>query len=465
MKNKYRKWAGVLAMLLAMSMLAGCASETTGNKDVAGSKEIVPLEKEESNAVSFDFLGGKDVMPIGGFYGPYTTEFSYDGNDSPNYHTEEYMKMIADCGINLISASADIYSGDGKFIKKTLELGEKYGVGYFVYDGRISKDADAATAADLIRDYCDYPAFIGMRITDEPSTPYYQMNDNTVESWGNLSKIFHNEFDMTCYLNAFPLYDWMGTREVYERYIQEIIDTCSPKVLMWDYYVFEGYDFEYYFLNMDVIYQFAKKYNLPFWSFIQAGGNFDSKEGVEYKPNEAEFDWNVNTSLAMGAQGIQYFTLIQPVGTGHLTGTFDGYKEGLIGAWGNKQPWYYYAQNIHKHIGVIDEVLMNSVNKGIIVEGKQAVKDTKHVSCILESGSFQELMSVDGDAMVGCFNYNGKTALYVVNYSMKYAQNITLHFNEQHNIKQVQNAETSYVKAKDLTLDMAAGEGVLLVIE
>ena len=88
MKNKYRKWAGVLAMLLAMSMLAGCASETTGNKDVAGSKEIVPLEKEESNAVSFDFLGGKDVMPIGGFYGPYTTEFSYDGNDSPNYHTE-----------------------------------------------------------------------------------------------------------------------------------------------------------------------------------------------------------------------------------------------------------------------------------------------------------------------------------------------------------------------------------------
>ena len=74
-------------------------------------------------------------------------------------------------------------------------------------------------------------------------------------------------------------------------------------------------------------------------------------------------------------------------------------------------------------------------------------------------------MSVNGDAFVGCFNYNGKTALYVVNYSMEYAQYITLHFNEAQNIRMIQNCETSYVNAKNLTLDIATGEGILLVIE
>lgn len=459
MKLSYRKKAGILSMLISVSMLVGCASE------VAKTTEITPLEKEESAAVSFDFLGGKDVMPIGGFYGPYAVEFSYDGNDSPNYHTEKYMQLIADSGVNLISASADMYTGDGYYIKKILELGEEYGVGYMLNDARMAKDASLETVAECLEDYCDYPAFCGIRITDEPSTEYFMMNENTVESWSNLSDILHNDLELTCYYNAFPVYEGTASRETYEKYIREIIETCSPKILMWDHYVFDSRNYQQYFLNMDVIYQFAKEYDLPFWSFIQAGGNWGNYEGVEHYPNEPEFYWNVNTSLAMGAQGIQYFPLIQPMSTSHINGYFDGEKEGLIGAWGNKTQWYYYAQNINKQIAAIDEVLMNSVNKGIIVKGEQALEDTKEVSCIIESGSFQELMSVDGDAMVGCFNYNGKTALYVVNYSMEYAQHIDLHFNEAQNIRMIQNAEESYVNAKDLQLDMAAGEGVLLVIE
>ena len=34
---------------------------------------------------------------------------------------------------------------------------------------------------------------------------------------------------------------------------------------------------------------------------------------------------------------------------------------------GNKNQWYYYAQNINKHIAAIDEVLMKSVHKGIVL--------------------------------------------------------------------------------------------------
>ena len=168
----------------------------------------------------------------------------------------------------------------------------------------------------------------------------------------------------------------------------------------------------------------------------------------------------------MGAQGIQYFPLIQPYQfTLAENGGWDFERNGILGAMGNETQWYYYAQNINKHIGAIDEVLMNAVSKGIIVTGEQAKSDTVMTSCVIESGTFNQLKSITGEAMVGCFNYNGKTALYVVNYSFENAQNITLDFTGSQNIRKIQNAETSYVKGNALTLDMAAGEGILLVLE
>ena len=83
----------------------------------------------------------------------------------------------------------------------------------------------------------------------------------------------------------------------------------------------------------------------------------------------------------------------------------------------------------------------------------------------IEGNSWRELASITGDAIVGCFNYQGKTALYVVNYDTEYAQKIPLTFQDTYNIKVVQDAKESYVKADQLTLDMKAGDGVLLVFE
>ena len=146
-------------------------------------------------------------------------------------------------------------------------------------------------------------------------------------------------------------------------------------------------------------------------------------------------------------------------------GKWDFERNGILGAMGNQTQWYYYAQEINKHIAAIDEVLMNSVNKGVIVSGEQAKADMSLTTCEIKDGTFHQLKSVTGDAMVGCFNYQGKTALYVVNYSMEHAQKITLTFDGSQNVKMIQNAEESYVKGKALTLDMAAGEGILLVLE
>jgi hypothetical protein len=467
-----KNYVKIIAFLLSLSIFTSLCSGCTFGPN--GSAEVTPMEKEESLAVSFDFLGGKDVMPIGGFYAPYNRDFSFDGNQVQNLYSEEIFQLIAEAGVNILTSSADTYSGNGEVVHLALQLGEKYGIGTMVTDGRIGQNVTVEEARKYISDYYDYASFCGMRITDEPSDNNFVLGSesNDIQSWANMGQVF-SELGLNVYLNAHPTYKTdEETLKKYRSYIKEMIESCEPNILMWDNYPFtkDGMRTTAYFANMDICREYSLEYGIPFWTFIQAGGQFnDAKEYFDsdpYFPTEAQFNWNVNTCLAFGAQGIQYFPLIQPLHFAYAkTEEYDFNRNGILGAWGNKTPWFYYSKNITAHIRAIDEVLMNSVNKGIIVSGEDAVSDTELVSCILESGSFQELMSVDGDAFVGCFNYNGKTALYVVNYSMEYAQYITLHFNEAQNIRMIQNCETSYVNAKNLTLDMAAGEGVLLVIE
>ena len=64
-----------------------------------------------------------------------------------------------------------------------------------------------------------------------------------------------------------------------------------------------------------------------------------------------------------------------------------------------------------------------------------------------------------------CFNYQGKTALYVANYSYEYAQEVELKFNGNYNFTVIQNAEAKQYTGKGITLDMYAGDGVLIVFE
>ena len=477
MKNKYQVMKRIATLLLVAIMLVGCSPQAEKAQNITN---VSSMEKEATKALSLSFLGGKDVMPITGYYGPYSAFDSRDGNIFPNYVSDEIMKLFADAGINLIVYSDMSYSSTPDLVKEYLDLGEKYGIGIFVNDANVLSNAgkteiSAAEVADQIANYADHPAFCGMYVVDEPRTAYYMPGDKTkyISNYKELANILQYDLDLTCYMNMFPVWNLDNNKEKYEQYVEEFCETLKPKVLMWDNYPFSSNDdLSVYFYNMNLMREHAEKNNIPFWAFIQAGAQWnDSMEYFDsqtpYYPNEAQFNWNVNTCLAFGAQGIQYFPLIQPAHFAYAATTdWDFERNGIIGAAGNKTLWYNFAQNINKHIEVIDEVLMNSVNKGVIITGEQAKIDMElATSCVIEAGTFQELLSVTGDAMVGCFNYNGKTALYVVNYSMEHAQNIILTLNEAHDITMMQNAETSYVNAKNLHLDMAAGEGVLVVIE
>ena len=120
---------------------------------------------------------------------------------------------------------------------------------------------------------------------------------------------------------------------------------------------------------------------------------------------------------------------------------------------------------MNTHIAAVDEVLMNAVNKGVIVSGEQAKTDNAKSSCIIDGTSWRELADISGDAMVGCFNYQGKTALYVVNYDMENAQDISLTFGDSYSFSVVQNGHKTNLSGSAIKLPMQAGEGVLIVFE
>lgn len=436
------------------------------------------MKAEQSRAITIPYIGGKDVMPITGYFGPYPHDYEH----LPYYFTDEIFKLIADSGINLMVYSAADYASHPELVEKNLEFCEKYGVGVFVTDSNVieKRQQGTITVEEVKRElekYQAHKAFCGMYVVDEPGTDYYLPGNGSrlLPTYKRIAEILQKDLDILCYINAFPAANWVPDwEEKYEPYLNEFCETLQPKVLCWDYYPFDKGrqgKMEYYFHNMNLIREVAKKKDIPFWAFIQAGSQWnDSWNKFEvktpYYPNEPQFNWNVNTSLAFGAQGIQYFPLLQPVQFTLTTDDEGDYEcNGIIGAMGNKTQWYDYAQKINKHIAAIDEVLMNSVHKGILASGEQTIKDMSLTTCVIESGVFEQLKSITGDAMVGCFNYQGKTALYVVNYSFEHAQNVKLTFDGVQNMKMIQNAKTATASVSEITLDMAAGEGILIVIQ
>lgn len=473
MKNKTRR---IISTLLSCALIVGMTAGCVGNSDKT--VEIAPMEAEESYAVSFDIMGGKDVMPISGFYGPYDPKDSIDGNALPNYLSDEIYEALSEAGINLV---AQAYTSGEKDVQKSLDLGEKYGIGIFIPNwtqpSELASKSDAMLAEELTQ-WSRHPAYCGVHLTDEPgSQAYYgEANGGVMNTWASLSTKLGEDLNTFTYTNLLRCYS-DSQKANYEAYLDEYFETMAPAVLSYDYYAFDWVPdgkSTLYFWNLATCREYAQKYQVPLWTYHQAGGNWGDGNQVfddtyeNYRPTEGQFYWQVNTNLAFGVQGISYFTLIQPM----IYSTFDSKDgqpnfevQGILGGMGNKNRWWYYAKNMNEQISAIDEVLMNSVNKGIIAVGEAAVSCADTRDALMKGNSWRELASIDGDALVGCFNYQGKTALYVVNFDWDYAQKIHLEFVDDYDVSVIQDAEENHYHTDKLTLNLNAGAGALIVFE
>ncbi len=433
---------------------------------------VSAMEAEVAPSLSFGITGGEDVMPIAGYYGPYISSYSYEGETQPAMINDRYYRMIQNCGVNVIVFSPTDYAVVPNAVLEMLKLGEKYQIGHFITDSQVV--SGGLTAAELLNRfgaYSDFSSFCGIHVVDEPYLKGV-IGDGT-HDMADFAPVFHQLDQLGIYAGSNLLPNWVFYSDKdFQTYVNKFVTDCPTPYLSFDYYLFdENRNVKDYFYNLSTFSLKAQEAGIPMWVFVQAGSQWNNTMDyidsvTPYYPDEGQFDWNVNTSLAYGAKGIQYFPLIQPYWFAWTeTQGLDCERNSLIGAWGQKTQWYYYAQEMNTHIAAVDEVLMNSVNKGVLVSGEQAKSDNAKSSCIIEGTSWRELADISGDAMVGCFNYQGKTALYVVNYDMEAQQNISLKFQDTYSFSVVQNGRKTDLCGSGIELPMQAGEGVLIVFE
>ena len=341
----------------------------------------------------------------------------------PDFTDEYYIKMLADAGIKLYTYCPESYPQAKESIQKVLTLSEKYNIGYYVNAYNITsmshgmKEVTDEAVAEVIEDLSEYRSFVGFYSFDEP---YYEY----IEAIGKLNETVDrlSEGKYSTYVNLLPEYEKMnikytaGTEDVsYEQYVNHFATNGNSKYVSYDHYAFESNN-RSYFKNMELVRRKAEENQKPFWGFIQAGGQYNDA-GVELEslpeayPTEGQLIWNVNTTLACGAKGMQYFLGFQPLLFAYApNGTYDFTRNSFFGSVGNVNQWYYYAQKVNRQIDAIDEILMKAYNVGVIAS--DSIKsDFEGNTMLIESGEFHQLKGIRGEALIGCFEYQKRTVL------------------------------------------------------
>lgn len=430
-----------------------------------------------------------EKMVIAGFYGPYRAT-DQKRNRAYDHITREIYELIRGLGINLILFNDNDYTTDREDVIEGLKYAAEYGIGVYIRDKRLCGKISGEQRLTCLSDYTGYEAFKGIALVDEPFTSYYDevykgcsqyeaRPERRMESYAKISS-FLNQFPNICgNINLLPMIAYLGGEdyvEDYGRYLDEFIATCRPKVLSFDYYVFAApyareHGIEGYFANLSIIREKALEHGLEFWNFVQAGANSndlaeDMAPTVNDVPNRGQLLWNVNTSLAYGAKGIEYFTLIQPYYYAYETGGgYDYRRNGLIGADGKPNQWYGYAKYANKQVMAIEEYLGEAVSKDIWAVGEHARIWTGIYQNDYAGTGIKDIFCSNPaeGIIIGAFANKGKPAVYIVNNDMEKAQSVCLAMKERITCREISAGLDNRWESDSCQVSLQPGEAVLLI--
>jgi len=425
---------------------------------------------------------GEDVMPIGAFNAPPPPWKEY----TTDYITDENYQILAESGINSPTAQFEyIYSnnpngtnkdnGGIESILKSLDCAQRAGIVYIVKEiNGFNLLADGATPEEwaLMEAYMSHPAYGGTLLADEPGYNRFNSIAGIMNSWkanevygDNKSLLVHS---LPMYANAAQLYYGMygtqtGTPPIdftsdYEGWVRQYVEMVRPQVYSYDFYPFyggaEGVWHTNYYQNLSVIREVCMEYNIPFWTWAQAG-TFDGPRGTSY----AELAIQAHTALAYGAKGIQWFTYWRPY---HYDDTT--MPTGLVDREGKKTKYYDYVKSVNTQIAAVDHVLMKSKSAGVIQVGSSVLGEIPSADKLTSHGALTSANGI-GNALIGCFDYRDQGyAYYVASNDIYNDATITLNFNGTYALEKIQSGVSKQVTAKSITVNVPAGEGVLVVV-
>lgn len=467
-------------------------------------------------ALSYEFLGGDEVMPIVGHHLP-GEETNEDGTVI-DFTTDKYYRLTKDSGINMINYTETSYatSGKEKVVLEQLRLAQKYNLGMYVFDGGLATFDTAEQWNERLSAYSGYESYLGNLIIDEPNsylyyntsknaeTGLYEKTDRPISSVANVSKYMNQYGNLTGFINLYPMVASLndtlnlGTEkkelmDAYTDYAQEYVDSCNGKVISFDRYPSTAdssgtnkdgimLNSAEFYQNLSIIRKVAEDSRLPFWTFIETGDYLNiGKNDLEKQIEREEILWYVNTALAYGSKGIEYYTVVE-VDKSDALGADGASEHGMIDNHGNKTKWYAYVKEANEQIAAVDHVLMKSLNVGVIPVGTDSyVKN--HVSSLTENipeskyGNYGvasiTTTGTNYGALAGVFEYypdetknESYHAFYIVNSDTTAKQMVTLTLQEQSTYSVIQDSVGTFYDAKtdQIKLSIPAGEGVLVVV-
>lgn len=430
----------------------------------------------------YDFLP-RDVMPILGFVAmPNENGYTTNGYTNPSFITRTHFQTYKDAGFNIISGLYEREPFNTYEIRKAVDLCEELGLVYFVQDLDVRGDMSQEAMTELIGSkwYLNKKAFGGISLKDEPSVKEFSSMSKATQALKELmpGKVTHATlFPWGASNSQLGIYDMPGSTNeelwsMYEVYVDRYMNEVNPKMLAYDCYLlfYEGDDLlhpnktraaaiKYAVASLSMYRRTAAQYNIPFWVTI-APYNHLAKEQIPKKHAE----WNVNLALAYGAKGVQYYTYWTLLEQGSQAALENHQYAGLVTLGGTPHNTYYSVQDINRNIKAVDGILMTSESKGIMQFGNQVLPVPEEDVL----GSYGNLKNITGgDALVGCFDHNGKTVYYIMHDSIAEGiKTFNISFDKKCNVHLLNgDMDESVNGVYSVGVNLSGGEAVLIEVE
>lgn len=381
-----KNWAIILCFALVFAVAAGCEGGGSGKPDPALDAVYEAVQFEESKGALSYMIGVYVGVPNIGdsSWGPTNGPIA----DRAEFNTQ--MQYLAECGISMNFPGYGNFTYGDAYNDMCMEEAAKNGITHLVSDSTLrgylrdaameedgSSQQEAAISQANARitargykkpggGYKD--GYAGLFIVDEPS----RMGGNggyTFELLGKMREIYEELMPGTMfYVNLFPCYgsnsQYWGSAGVlynYESYIKDYLNIVGTDYCMFDYYALNSGDpnsladtfiYNLGFVRTETIKKDAAA-NVILAS-IAFGGKNRAPESV------ADTAWQAYSSMAMGYDGIHWFTYWSPP-------TFDGattFGEGIIGRDKQKTDIYGYVQTTNLEIRQFEHIFLNFDWKG-----------------------------------------------------------------------------------------------------
>ena len=418
-------------------------------------------------------------MFLSGYIGPRPTYVRNGEVVWQPYEDGTVFQELKDAGLNYMVDELNFAGSTYEYAQKALEYSEEVDLMYFIaaYDVmRVSNQTmgtDEEIKAKLQQLY-QYDSFGGLFLIDEPSATSYPFIKECIDKLNQIEGELGYE-NLNPHVNLLPpnvgaerLSGVPGESISWEDYIRGLSYT-GIKYLSFDMYpiygLFTNKVMPNWFTALGTMNRVAIEEGKPWMGCVQVGGGSWAYLTPEQRvTTEGELKWDVNTMLAFGAKGLIYYLTVSPPFWADKEGAEEQKNQhSLINVYGEKTEFYDYVKEINEHIHAMDHVLMNCDYQGIIITGESPC--VHYGKDLIKTNTFRGLSDVTGNAMVGCFDYNGKTALFVVNNSTIKEGRITLSFDSGYHFEVFQNAASRKETGESLTLDLGIGESALIVLE